>query len=149
MITDKIENLGRYSYVPGVQKVIDYLSGKDLLAVENGKYDLGDECVVKVMEYNTHEEPEEVLLEAHREFLDLQLIAKGKELFVTQAIELGEETIEYNKAKDVEFFTAAYYNTLGLDESNFVIVFPNDLHVGNINADGECAVKKFVFKLKI
>ena len=61
MITDKIENLIRYSYVPGVQKVIDYLSGKDLLAVENGKYDLGDDCQVKVMEYVTHEEPEEVL----------------------------------------------------------------------------------------
>ncbi len=149
MITDKIQNLQRYSYVPGVEKVIKFLNEKDIQSIEVGKYDLGDDCVVKVMEYVTHEEPDEVLLEAHRDYLDLQLIAKGQELFLTQAIELGTDAIEYNKAKDVEFFTTSYCNTLGLDESNFVIVFPNDLHVGNINADGECAVKKLVFKLKI
>ena len=149
MITDKIAKLSRYSYVPNVQKVIDFLSANDASKVENGKYDLGDECVLKVMEYVTHEEPDEVLLEAHREFLDLQLIISGEELFVTQAIELGEEAIPYDKVKDVEFFTAGYYNTLGLDKDNFVIVFPNDLHVGNINANGESNVKKFVFKLKI
>ena len=149
MIVDKITNLSRYAYVPHVQKVIDFLNSNDIATIAPGSYDLGDECSVKVMEYLTHEEPEEVLFEAHREFLDLQLLAKGEELFLTQAIELGEEAIPYDKVKDVEFFTAGYYNTLGLDKDNFVIVFPNDLHVGNINANGESNVKKFVFKLKI
>ena len=30
MIIDKIENLSRYDYVPNVQKVIDFVSGKNL-----------------------------------------------------------------------------------------------------------------------
>lgn len=149
MVVDRIENLKRYTHVPGVQQVIDFISGKDLLSIENGKYDLGDGSLVKVMEYQTKEEPEEVLLEAHREFLDLQLVVKGSELFLVQAIELGEEAIPYNKEKDVEFFTAEYYSYIGLTAGDFVIVFPNDLHVGNVNADGVDVIKKFVFKLKI
>ena len=149
MIVDKIANLSRYTYVPHVQKVIDYLNSNDISKVELGSYDLGDDCVVKVMEYVTHEEPEDVLFEAHREFLDLQLIAKGEELFLTQAIDIGEEAIPYKKEKDVEFFRAGYYNSLALNTENFVILFPNDLHIGNMNADGEVSVKKLVFKLKI
>ena len=149
MIFDKISNLSRYLYVPGVSKVIDYLRDNDVLSLQVGKYDLGDECFVRVFDYVTHEEPEEVLLEAHRNYLDLQLVIKGKETFLTQAIELGEEKVPYNKEKDVEFFTAGYHNVLGLETGDFVIVCPNDLHVGNINADGEEQVKKLVFKLKI
>ena len=101
------------------------------------------------MEYVTHEEPEEVLLEAHREYLDLQLVVKGTETFLFQAIDLGEEATSYDKKKDVEFYTAPYYNSVVLSEGNFAIVFPNDLHVGNIVAGKEETVKKFVFKLKI
>ena len=149
MITDKISNLNNYSYIPNVDKVINYLKLNDLSSAELGKYDLGDGCSLKVMEYVTHEEPDEVLLEAHREYLDLQLVASGEEIFLTQAIELGEEAIDYDKGKDVEFFTTAYCNSIGLDSSNFVIVFPNDLHVGNISLNSDVKVKKFVFKLKI
>ena len=149
MIVDKITNLSRYAYVPHVQKVIDFLNSNDITTIALGSYDLGDECKVKVMEYLTHEEPEEVLFEAHREFLDLQLLAKGEELFLTQAIELGDEAVPYKKDKDVEFFRVGYYNSLALNTENFAILFPNDLHIGNMNADGESAVKKLVFKLKI
>lgn len=149
MIADKISNLQRYVHVPGVTTVIEFLNGKDLNSIEKGKYEISDGVILKVAEYVTHEEDEEVLLEAHREYLDLQLIVKGNEQFLFQAIELGDEAVPYDNKKDVEFFTAQYYSSIALSEGDFVIVFPNDLHVGNVNADGEEAVKKFIFKLKI
>ena len=37
MIIDKIENLSRYDYVPNVQKVKVFVSGKNLNEVEIGK----------------------------------------------------------------------------------------------------------------
>ncbi len=149
MISDSIKNLDRYLHVPNVQKAIDFINSNDLSKVELGKYDLGDECTLKVMEYVTKEEPEEVLLEAHREYLDLQLVVKGTETFLFQAIDLGEQAVPYNDVKDVEFYVAPYCNSLVLNGDNFAIVFPNDLHVGNIVAGEEETVKKFVFKLKI
>lgn len=149
MITDKIDKLYRYSYVPGVQKVIDFLANTDLNSLEVGSIDLGDECSVKVQHYQTKEEPEDILLEAHREYLDLQMNYSGSETFIFQAIDLGEEAIPYNSKKDVEFFTAQFFNTMVLDGTNFVIVFPNDLHVGSLVADDVEDVKKLIFKLKI
>lgn len=149
MISDNIKNLDRYLHVPNIQKAIDYVNANDLSKIELGKYDLGDECTLKVMEYVTHEEPEEVLLEAHREYLDLQLVVGGSETFLFQAIDLGEQKIAYDKKKDVEFYSAPYCSSVVLDGSNFAIVFPNDLHIGNIIAGEEQSLKKFVFKLKI
>ena len=134
MISDGIKFLSRYDYVPGISKAIEFLNSNDVLALENGKYNLGDECTCKVMEYVTHEEPEEVLLEAHREYLDLQIVVRGTETFVFQAIDLGEPATSYDTKKDVEFYTAQYYNSIVLDGTNFALVFPNDLHVGNIIA---------------
>ncbi len=149
MIVDKISNLSRYDYVPNIQKVIDFLSANDVKNMENGKYDLGDECRVAISEYDTKEVPEEVLLECHREYIDLQMTVAGEEFMFTQSIDEGEEAIPYNDVKDVEFFTASWYNTLCLYDGNFALLFPNDLHNGSFMTDKSEKVKKLVFKLKI
>ena len=149
MIIDSIKNLDRYSYVPNVKKAVDFLNSIDVLTVAPGKYDLGDGCKVNISEYETKETPEEVVLEAHREYLDIQLTVSGEENFVYQAIDLGEPHTAYNDVKDVEFFTAPWYNTVVLNGTNFALIFPNDLHAGSFTVDAPEKVKKFVFKLKI
>ena len=149
MIIDSIKNLGKYAYIPNVKKAVDFLSSTDLNSVENGKYDLGDGCKVNVSEYDTKEMPDEVVLEAHREYLDIQLTISGEENFVFQAIDLGEPNVPYNDVKDVEFFTAPWYSTVVLNGTNFALIFPNDLHAGSFVTDESQKVKKFVFKLRI
>jgi YhcH/YjgK/YiaL family protein len=149
MIIDKIAKLNRYVYVPGVEDVIKFLSEGGYKNLEVGSYKISDVVTLKVQSYLTKEEPDELLLEAHREYLDLQMTVSGSEIFLFQSIELGEEAVPYNVQKDVEFFTAPYYNTTVLDGTNFAIVFPNDLHNGSFIADEQEQIKKFVFKLKI
>ena len=149
MIIDKIAKLNRYTYVPGVQDVLDFLNAGGYDKLEVGSYKISDLVTLKVQSYVTKEEPEELLLEAHREYLDLQMTISGSEIFLFQAIELGEEAIPYSVQKDVEFLTVPYYNTTVLDGTNFAIVFPNDLHNGSFIADEQENVRKFVFKLKI
>ena len=149
MIIDKIVNLKRYDYVPNVQKVIDFLDKNDIKTLEIGSYDLGDDCKLKVSNYKTKEVPDVINLEAHREYLDLQIAYFGEENMYFQALELGEENTPYNEAKDVEFYTASWCNTVVLDSDNFALIFPNDLHMGSFQVDGESEVKKLVFKLKI
>lgn len=149
MIIDSIKNLDRYSYIPNVKKAVDFLASIDVNTVEVGKYDLGDGCKVNISEYDTKEILDPVVLEAHREYLDIQLTVSGEENFVYQAIDLGEGYTPYNPTKDVEFFTAPWYNTVVLNGTNFALIFPNDLHAGSFNVDSVGKVKKFVFKLKI
>ncbi len=150
MIIDNLANLHRYAYVPNVQKAVDFIKNNDLSKLEVGKYDLGDDCVLKVSTYETKELNEDAIqFEAHREYLDLQLITTGEELFMFQALDLGENSKEYNPVKDIEFFTTSWYNTVVLNDKNFALIFPNDLHVGGYDAEVKSSIKKFVFKLKI
>ena len=109
--------------------------------MENGKYDLGDECRVAISEYDTKEVPDEVLLEAHRNYIDLQMVASGEEAMFTQSIDDGEEKIPYNDVKDVEFFTSSWYNTICLYDGNFALLFPNDLHNGSFEIEKSEKVK--------
>ena len=150
MIVDKITNLSNYYEVPYLYKVENFLSQTDLSSLTVGKYDLGDDCYVRYFEYDTKDLPEGNLkLEAHREYLDVQLNLKGEELLYFQSLDLGEESVPYNKEKDVEFFTAPYTSSICLYEGNFTVLFPNDLHVGSFNNGATSSVKKLVFKLKI
>lgn len=149
MIIDSIKNLSRYTYVPNVQKAVDFLNSIDVNTVEVGKYDLGDGCKVNISEYDTKEMPEIPVLEAHREYLDIQLTISGEENFIFQAIDLGEPHTSYNDVKDVEFFTTPWYNNVVLNGTNFALIFPNDLHAGSFVVESPEKVKKFVFKLRI
>ena len=150
MIIDKVENICRYDYVPFAYKVQEFLNGNDVKTMANGKYDLSDDCYVNVSEYVTKEEDEDGLeLEAHVNYLDVQLTVVGEELLYYQAIELGESIIDYDKNKDVEFFSVEWANQVTLYPGNMAIIFPNDLHVGGLISENAEKVKKLVFKLKI
>ena len=150
MIIDKISKMDRYAYVPGVQKAVDFLKNTDLNSLEKGTIDLGDGHCVKVMFYDTKPMPEDdISLEAHREYLDLQMTFGGEETMYFQAMDLGEDDVPYNATKDVEFFKTSWTHQVVLDPDNFALIFPNDLHVGGYDVDGTDSVKKLVFKLKI
>ncbi len=150
MIIDKISKLERYTYIPGVQKAVDFLKNNDIASLEKGKYDLGDDCFVKISTYDTIPLPEgDVSLEVHRNYLDLQIAFSGEEVMYFQALDLGEEDKPYNKEKDVEFFTAPWMHQVVLNSENFALIFPNDLHNGSFDVDKTETVKKLVFKLKI
>lgn len=150
MIIDNISKMERYAYVPGVQKAVDFLKNTDLNSLEKGTIDLGDGHCVKVMFYDTKELPEEdVSLEAHRNYLDLQMTFGGEETMYFQAIDLGEEDKPYNPDKDVEFFKTSWTHQVVLNPENFALIFPNDLHVGGYDVEKTDSIKKLVFKLKI
>ena len=82
MIIDKIAKLNRYTYVPGVEDVIKFLNDGGYENLEVGSYKISDVVTLKVQSYLTKEEPEELLLEAHREYLDLQMTVSGSEIFL-------------------------------------------------------------------
>ena len=150
MIIDNVSKMERYAYIPGVQKAVDFLKNTDLNSLEKGTIDLGDGHCVKVMFYDTKPIPDDdVSLEAHRNYLDLQMTFGGEETMYFQAIDLGEENVAYNATKDVEFFKTSWTHQVVLNPDNFALIFPNDLHVGGYDVEGTDSIKKLVFKLKI
>jgi YhcH/YjgK/YiaL family protein len=93
---------------------------------------------------------EDTKWEAHRKYIDVQYIFKGKEKMGVAPIAGATEVEPYNDKKDVGFYSipekdCKYY--IARPDSLFIF-FPSDAHRPNIKADGYDTDKKIVIKIK-
>lgn len=124
----------------------DFLNEKDLKALDLGRYDLIDGVYVNVEEYITKDSSH---FEAHRKYIDIQCLAKGKEYIFVSPYESEKQTeiTPYNEAKDIEFFDVADYEKRLLTSDNFMVFFPSDGHKPCMKVDVKESVKKVVIKI--
>ena len=153
MIFDKIENLSRYSLLDkNFNKIIEFISKKNLNDIEDGKYIIEEENLyVNIETYNTKRE-QEGKLEAHRKYIDLQYIIKGQERFAICDIQDIEKVIEeYNSERDIIFFASKAKQFIEARSGEFLIFDENCVHMPQfrIKDDISDKVKKAVFKIKI
>ena len=142
MIYDTIENLGKYPELAKVKAFLDELNGKEL---ENGKYLIDETCYVAVSEYETGAGNN---FEAHRGYIDVQMLVRGKEYIFVQDLSEGKPVTEYDEKKDITFYKTEKWWGHVLDESNFVLLDTNDVHKPGVAVDEPMRVKKYVFKIR-
>ena len=147
MLITKLEDLSQYYAVisEDLAKIPDFLQENKNPAV--GKYDLGDESYVNVLQYDTKENDGKY--EAHRQYLDVQIMLEGEEFAYMQKLAKGIPQSEYDEQKDVQFFSAEEATRIVLREGITVIFFSEDLHRPSIKIEETKRVKKAVFKIKI
>ena len=75
-------NLKNWQSTPGIQGLegaFEYLARTDLSALPLGRTDIeGDDVYVMISEAETRS-PEQVKFEAHRRYIDIQLVVRGQE----------------------------------------------------------------------
>ena len=142
MIFDKLENLAKY---PALEKVKDYLEAHSGTLLDNGKYIIDEDCYVAVSEYETGTGKD---FEAHKEYIDVQILLRGEESVLVQDIAKGVPSTEYDEKKDIRFYKAEEANAYVLDGSNFLLLDVNDLHKPCLAIREPLKVKKYVFKIK-
>lgn len=120
--------------------------------VENGKYPLENGARAVVSEYETKPMATSKF-EAHRRFIDVQLILSGSEIIgvtptatMTDADRIGE----YNEEKDVEFYgVKGDFEKLALSAGDFAILYPEDAHMPGVHEAEPAAIKKIVLKVPV
>ena len=143
MIYDTIENLGKY---PLLEKVKAFLNEHKGQILENGKYILDENCYLAVSEYETGTGKD---YEAHREYIDVQMLLKGREYIFVQDIQKGTPVTEYNEQKDIIFYKTENGVAYELNDGNFLLLDVNDLHKPCVAINEPMLVKKYVFKIQI
>lgn len=146
MIIDTLKNVKKYVKNQNLATAItDFLSQAEDKAV--GKYDIYGGTFAKVQEYTT-KLIEDVKLEAHVNYLDLQYIHNGKEIVITKEKGDDKPVVEYNEQKDVAFYLPENFESSKLNQGSFALIFPNDLH--QCIADGQpISIKKVVVKIPV
>lgn len=146
MIIDTLENLATYKNLnPLFSKAIDYLESHDMLNQEIGKTSLQGTDLVVNLQQTKQKSKEMARLEAHKDFIDIQIPLSGVEEYGYSPLCDLPET-EYNDEKDIVFYPGLAANYFLLKPGQFAIFFPQDGHAPGISETG---LKKIVVKVHI
>lgn len=132
------------------QAVYDFLTGNDLAALPVGRHEIvPGGAFANVQEYETKVDG---VFEAHRDFIDVQIVASGEEkIFVADLADAIDCTLEYDKTRDcVLYASASKFRRLDADPSVWFVFFPSDLHRPCVAVDDTPShVKKIVVKIPV
>lgn len=151
MILDKIENGSKYASMSDrFAKAFEMLKSGDLGSKEDGKYEVdGKDLFYMVQRYVT-KPAEERRFESHRRYADIQAVLSGKEAMGYIQAEGLEVTAAYDDTKDIMFFdTPASFTNLEMGSGEFVVLFPDEAHMPQVQLGGPAQVTKIVFKVLV
>lgn len=147
MIIDVLENADKYVTLhKDFKLVFDFLKNNDLSTMECGKHQLrGDEIFFNLQEYETKPTQK---LEAHKKYIDIQVIAVGEEYMGYTNINNTTLSEEYDEQKDVMFLNGEV-DKLKADNKTFLIFYPEDAHMPALAVNEPKWVKKAIFKILV
>lgn len=131
------------------KKAADFLETHDVANLPAGTYDLGGDDHVNVIATETKNR-DEARYETHDVFMDIQVVAVGREVVeVLPKDELRPES-PYDAASDIEFYSnEAMGRRYVLEPGCFVALMPEDGHMPDLAIDGKERIVKAVFKIKV
>ena len=149
MVVDKIKNINLYEGLSDrIAKGLEVLSSTDFINLQDGKYEIdGENLFYLVQRYKT-KKASEAKFEAHKNYIDIQAIIKGKEIIGFEYIDNLKEVVPYKE--DVHFFaTPEDYTEIELTEGMFAILYPGEAHMPLCDYDRQNDVLKIVVKIKV
>lgn len=148
MIVAKLTNRSEYCGIhPALDRALELLTEEFLENVSTEKTLLdGDDLFVTKFHLQTVPR-EETIFEAHKQYLDIQIVTEGKER-VEIAHPAGLEPIR--QKDDFYAYTGEAEQSVLLTPGTFVVLFPGDAHRLKlpVNEPGE-AFTRVVFKIKV
>lgn len=131
----------------GFEVVSGFMNSRDVTAVPAGRYDLPMGCYVNVDCYETRENHR---YEAHKKYVDIQLMVEGEEEIFCAPLPHGTPVTDYDPEKDVWFFDCdrGPSCTVVLKAGMAVVLEPWDLHAP-CNWATKRQNRKLVFKIPV
>lgn len=146
MIVCPWKEIGRYAaVVPGLEEVIK--ATENLTDLTPRTIPLSGENRILVQAGAT-KPAEGRQLEAHRRFLDIQLILKGSEEVGWAPVDALTPAGEFNEAKDCGMYEGNC-EFLNIPEGYCYVVFPEDAHMPGSHTAQASQYTKLVVKLKV
>jgi YhcH/YjgK/YiaL family protein len=147
MIVDRIENFEIYqSLGPRIAEALRYVEATDFSRLDAGEHSIqGRDIFAIVSDYNL-KPLAEGRLEAHREYIDIQFLARGAESIGYAPAGDQQLLAEYDAEGDFAFY-AGDSSLIRLEEGMFAIFFPQDLHMPGIG-ESDQRVRKVVVKVR-
>lgn len=147
MIVDKISNIMQYEpMLNNLKKGMDAIAAlgenPELGRYEfDGGYFMVQKGLTKPMEEGT--------FEAHRKYVDVQMVIEGSEELAWHDIADLSTAIPYNPEKDQERFTGTFEHVMKISAGMFYAAFPKDGHKAISHTAQQQSYTKIVLKLPV
>lgn len=149
MVYDMLENASQYSALGAfIKKGLTFLQSANFAALPDGPCKIDGQNVFANISTYVAQPPADILLEGHRNYIDLQYIIKGTELVYVGFLPYVREKDMYNPEKDIAFFTGPA-QALTLHARQFLLLFPKDVHAPGLLAGDARTVRKAVVKIRV
>lgn len=145
MIVCPWKELKRYAAViPGLEEAMEAVN--KLGSYEPATYPLS--CGKFMVQQGTTKPWQDALLEAHREYLDIQYILEGEDTVGWAPVDTLTPAGEFDTEKDCGFYTGD--NTPVVIKAGYCyVLFPEDAHAPCTHLEQPSDYKKIVVKLKV
>lgn len=135
-----------------LEKAFEWLKANDLRAIEDGQTIAVDSPRIsaRVQAYETLA-PHKVRFEAHRAYIDIQLVLSGREaIYWAPLARVPEVSVPYDHDKDVILFEEPDVAVaLTLEAGDYAVFFPTDAHKPGCVAAQPGHVRKIVMKVAV
>jgi YhcH/YjgK/YiaL family protein len=150
MIYDRFENLHLYCR-PGERLHRALVYARDVgPTIADGRIDIdGDRLYASVATYETGP-PEERRFEAHKTYIDVQVLLDGKEV-IDVSLDRDLSVLEaYDEKRDVMFLKPPpQFTSLAMRPGLFAVFYPNDIHRPGCHLKEKRRVRKIVIKVAV
>lgn len=148
MILDSLTRFDSYTGVhPLFGAVRDFLAEQDVTQLTTGRHDLAHGIFALVSDYRT-KPLSETFIEAHRKYIDIQILVRGAEQIGICDISNCQE-LPYDESNDF-LKLQGKTDLVTLHAGSFAVFFPHDGHMPQVAVKGEPAeVKKIVVKVPV
>lgn len=148
MIIDNLKNIEKYKEIS--PKVVDFLKtlSKDTPV---GHYEIEDGAFANVDVYTTKLH-KACKLEAHKNYIDIQMLLDGVEELDYTAVEGLKVSEAYDENRDVTFFETPQksLDTVILQGDKFAFIYPHEAHQPQMAQNVKPSeVKKVVVKIRV
>ena len=153
MIFDRKENIDTYKGISeGLDKAFAFLEHGATELEAGIVLDLGDGMTARCLSYQPGPY-DEGIAEAHRVFIDVMLMKKGREqIGYKPTSELKNITQEYMPDKDALLAKEERMDMLPFEQGCVAVFFPQDAHMPGVRACEECGpepVERIVVKVPV
>lgn len=148
MIFSSLSQADRYANLhPLFPRVFDEIRNTDFFAMAPGRYSLIGEDLIAIVELVSGKTREVARLEAHRRYIDIQLVLDGvDEMGWKPLADCFNPVSEHSVEKDIRFFDDAPASWIAVSPDHFCIFFPEDAHAPLVSAG---MVRKVIFKIAV
>ena len=147
MIIGKLNNISTYKGLSeNLDTAIEYILKTDLLSLDNGRTNIdGDKVFLNKFSYECIPESKG-FFEGHKKYLDIHIVLKGQELLGYADKSDLTPVSEYDLENDFVEYKGPISTYCKCTSSDFIILFPEDIHMPKISIDNNL-VEKAVLKV--